>query len=104
MYFSDMLTLKKHCSYIPFIKNPLDNALNQNEVINQERGKCYSRNKRYNMRQWGKIQNTKQWSKILELCVPGQESKRMKLEQEYGYIPRKNNKMILKIIWCLGIY
>ena len=41
MYFSDMLTLKKHCSYIPFIKNPLDNALNQNEVINQERGKCY---------------------------------------------------------------
>lgn len=34
-----MQIIKKCSSYAPFIRNPLENVLHQNEVINQGRGK-----------------------------------------------------------------
>lgn len=37
--FSHMQIIKKCSSYAPFIRNPLENVLHQNEVINQKTGK-----------------------------------------------------------------
>lgn len=57
-------------SYVPFIRNPLENVLYQNDIINQEREKhVIQRTEDTTQDNEVKIPNTRQWHKILELWL-----------------------------------
>lgn len=72
-------------SKVPFIRNPLENVLYQNDVINQEREKHVIQ-RTEDTTQDNKVKPQTQDNGIKSQnysCAPGQEKKKIKLEQEF---------------------